>query len=104
MDLLSMLLVLVAGPILLLWWSVHVARRWQGSWRLAPMLPGGIFAAGLLMALVRLRGELGIHSGWGIPLLISVLVAGIVAFVLHERHAAAIRVTSPTSAPDEPAA
>src|SRR5512143_1321139 len=104
MDLLSMLLVLVAGPILLLWWSVHVARRWQGSWRLAPMLPGGIFAAGLLRALVSLRGDLVVHSGWGMPLLISILVAGIVAFLLHERHSAAMRTTPTESSPDEPAA
>ena len=103
MDLLSMLLVLVAGPILLLWWSVHVARRWQGSWRLAALLPVGIFAAGLLRASVSLRGELGVHSGWGMPLLLSILVAGIVAFFLHARHKAAIRTTPRERSPDEPA-
>lgn len=68
------------------------------------MLPWGIFGAGLLRALVSLRGDLGVHSGWGMPVLISILVAGIVAFLLHERHSAAMRPTPIERPPDEPAA
>jgi hypothetical protein len=77
-------LVVIAGPVLVVGWSVIVVRRWAGAWRWAAAVPIAMAAGdGRLYVAGSARDPMG-HSGWWLGIAAVNVTSLALAFLLSE--------------------